>query len=104
MGKFLKYGGIGTSPKLYGGTGMTNKKAILFIVIAGAFLYYMLVIRRRKWLAKPEAPIWSGYIQMGMEGKGEKYPHYKRLMKYVWVFVIVGVIYWYYKKRKGVRA
>jgi hypothetical protein len=48
MGKFLKYGGIGTSPKLYGGTGMTNKKAILFIVIAGAFLYYMLVIRRRK--------------------------------------------------------
>jgi hypothetical protein len=55
-------------------------------------------------LAKPEAPIWSGYIQMGMEGKGEKYPHYKRLMKYVWVFVIVGVIYWYYKKRKGVRA
>jgi len=27
---------------------MSNKKAILFIVIAGAFLYYMLVIRRRK--------------------------------------------------------
>jgi len=46
MAKFLKYG-FG-SPKLYGGTGMTNKTAILFIVIAGAFLYYMLVIRRRK--------------------------------------------------------
>ena len=36
----------------YGGSNpfrvMSNKKAILFIVIAGAFLYYMLVIRRRK--------------------------------------------------------
>jgi len=31
-----------------GSRGLSNKKAILFIVIAGAFLYYMLVIRRRK--------------------------------------------------------
>ena len=45
-------------PELYGGsagkrgtwyrTGLSNKKAILIIVLAGAFLYYMLVIRRRK--------------------------------------------------------
>jgi len=27
---------------------ITDKKAILIIVLAGAFLYYMLVIRRRK--------------------------------------------------------
>jgi len=53
---------------------------------------------------KKEAPVWSGYIPMGQEGKGEKYGMYKRLMKYVWVFVVVGVIYWYYKKRKGVRT
>jgi len=53
---------------------------------------------------KKEAPVWSGYIPMGLEGKGEKYGMYKRLMKYVWVFLAVGVIYWYYKKRKGVRT
>ena len=53
---------------------------------------------------KKEAPIWSGYIPMGLEGKGEKYGMYKRLLKYVWVLVAVGVIYWYYTKRKGVRA
>jgi len=31
-----------------GKRGLSNKKAILIIVLAGAFLYYMLVIRRRK--------------------------------------------------------
>jgi len=35
-------------PKLYGGTGMTNKKAILFILIAGAVVYYFAIHRRRK--------------------------------------------------------
>ena len=30
-----------------GSRGLTNKKAILFIVIAGAFLYYFLVHRRK---------------------------------------------------------
>ena len=34
-------------PKLYGGTGMTNKTAILFIVIAGAVVYYFAIHRRR---------------------------------------------------------
>jgi len=33
---------------------------------------------------------------MGVSGKGEKYAMYNRLMKYVWDFVVVGVIYWYY--------
>ena len=39
-----------------------------------------------------EAPVWDLFVPMGVTGKGEKYPHYKRLMKYVWVFVAVDVL------------
>ena len=42
-----KWAGAG-SVNIKGWGGLSNKKALLFIVIAGAFLYYMLVIRRRK--------------------------------------------------------
>jgi len=53
MAKYLKYGGIQTAKmknpfgKIFGAN-VSSKGWILFLVISVAFLYYMLVIRRRK--------------------------------------------------------
>ena len=47
---------------------------------------------------------WDLWVPMGVSAKGEKNALYTRLMKYSWVIIAVGVVYWYYRKRKGVRA